>query len=341
MKVKDIFTVKRLYQNLFEEWLYESYSNFGKTLLQDVMLVVDKNIDKAYPTSDFWFKKRYQNTSRNYRKEKTELDFWIHIIFSSTHRGGVERNPLGEGFGKEMFNIYVNTGFECPNKESAYAAIAHEVTHISQKFNNAMDYDENKDKKEFMARKGSGEIDPGWSFDTYYGNVSHMTRGTEKEASLIGVFELLKRGYEKEARGELVKRAEYFNVFDNKTFMKKAKEFGVDEQLIKKLTSGLERVVENRVEQIKKIFDYPERFQGHARLTPTDPGRPNAGPYEEIAYMIGEVIEILPTMRMLGVKSDIASYLKSIIIDMKKNKYPGTKDYNFDAMLSVFKKLNY
>ncbi len=217
----------------FKQYLNEGYSNY-KNLVQRVMEKLDKKIDKIYPKGSFTIlldpdKPKEGNTN-------------ITIKISPDVQSQVKRS------GDYSYLISIDSSTN--TKEEIYRSLAHELTHISQDQSNFHHYEIGKDIKNFKdVKKDNKKL----KFKDYYMEVSHSQRETEKEAKLIGIFELLKRGFIKTAIDSLNWEEEYYNTFDNKTFIKKAFSYGVNKENLNKFKNEFKDDLDEWFNDIKKI----------------------------------------------------------------------------------------
>jgi len=237
----------------FKDFLAEGFSNYKGTLLQDVMAEVKPQLDKIFPIGNYTFKKIYDDGN-----EKISIN--VKIKFGKRYVTQCTNNEdkTIENMRTLKWIITINTNlWEEGTKEKALATLAHEITHMSQWLNKSLKYDWNLDKKNMENLKSQNLINKRLKLSSFYWK-NHSSRLTEKEASLIEFFEILKnKSYSILDSIYLRNRKPYLDGFDNKTVLRKAAAFGLTNTDIKEFISYAKSKYNPIIE--KSIIDFNQR----------------------------------------------------------------------------------
>lgn len=165
------------------------YSNY-KELLQRMLSKLEEKIDKIYPKGSF-------------RLDLVEEDKTRKI---TVRLGDFESESFLKPSENGNWVIQVDT-FQT-SKEEVFGIVAHEVTHISQIFNDFAFYEDKSSR--------------------------HYEKETENEAVMVQIATLLKRGYLDAAKKEILSRADYFSRWTSRKFLQKLSAVGVPGREIQK-----------------------------------------------------------------------------------------------------------
>jgi hypothetical protein len=243
--------------------LFEGYSNYKGTLLQDVLKEIEQNISKLYPNGKYTFKKQYD-----------DMYIEIQIVCSDSKNNknvsGV-RKIDSDLQNTHKYKITINTYYEANTIEKFWKIIAHELTHVSQSFNNSLNFARYKDTNTYLNKKNNGDFKETKikNMTKYYNIISHSKRPTEHEANLIGVLESIKRQNYDLAIREIISEPEYYTNFTNKIFLKKAYEYGLRTIDINNFISEFKKYLQSLWKQIFEIEYKLQRDQIIEKISQT------------------------------------------------------------------------
>jgi hypothetical protein len=179
-------------------------SDIDGRLLKEALEKFESVVEKVYPTGSFYIKFKTDN-------EKIS----IYVVLGENLESEVKHTD------KNKYRIQIDSDQPVSR---VYATLAHEVTHISQKYNGFKAYEFEKIYKDVKER--------GVKYRHFYDEM-HAEFGTEKEANLVGLLTLLKRNNIEDAVDLAMERHEYFTL-PNQTYLKKAISMGVNRDALNK-----------------------------------------------------------------------------------------------------------
>lgn len=215
----------------------EGLSNFNDELRQDILEVFKQEWEKCTrkkKAGTWLFKKSYTDKKTNkkilvkiaieakrFRKNRAS---YVQVIVS-------KHNVI-------WFIISLNLSIIIDNKKGKHEAYAvllsqleHEITHVNQKLNKSMDMDKKRRRK--------------IGFKNYVN--THPTFPTEKEATLVELFSLIKNYTPVNAVLFFINQMEYWQDigYGYKTFLKKAADYGLTNKEVSKFMHYIRRYAEN------------------------------------------------------------------------------------------------
>lgn len=214
----------------------EGYSNY-LNILQEISIFLEEELEKLNGKSlknqrNLSFKKEIPLQDRN----EYGLDY-INIVLKldpkktagdSTFSGGRLNPVITIGIESMIDNGVFN--FDSKHDlDSVMATLAHEITHYSQMWNRAMEFDLSKEKEFF------NKADSYWKkkynikkpYDIYTKAGGHIRRKTEKESKLIEFFTLIKRKNYKKAFSFFEENLGYFDNFNFRQILSKMDSFEI------------------------------------------------------------------------------------------------------------------
>lgn len=234
--------------------LIEGYSNFENNLTQFVIGKVKLGWDKIV--------KRVQNGKRVDLKISYPLDppvtlkdfggrtvneIIINLTFDPNYQriSGLMRRQYGN-----QFKISIDPSSYKYDLSRIAGVLAHEITHAGQYMNNFMEYDR---KKYVPTAEDQAKYMRGGTF--------HSRRETEKEATLIELFEMMRQGNYKKAFFDLLKDSSvYFNMFTFKDYISKGTAYGLKRSQFDAMKKEAENWIEDMIEEARnRAIEHPTK----------------------------------------------------------------------------------
>lgn len=226
--MKDIIVEKLV--RIAEGYVHLSGFSDYKGLLKRCLDKLDKVIDRVYPKGGFTLKMK-EEVDKDYNVVKIKLGPGLHTSVRQYAKG---------------YQIDIDT--EEHSVEQVYTALAHEITHISQKMNNFHNF-----QFDMLRAKYKNVKPKNWS--TLLDSI-HSDLETENEAVMVQIAVALKRGNFEAAAKELLNRHDYFKTWDWRKFATKLYSVGANGKDISKLHTILIEDMDKKIsEATKEIKD--------------------------------------------------------------------------------------
>ena len=210
----------KLVDLLEEQLLLEKVSDF-QDLFDIFLKKAESKIWKLWPRGKMSFRMKIPKDMQidyGYGKIKDFMKIRMHFDMNPKWPFAGQARNLGD----YNFAIKVNTSTrKADSRSKALGVVAHELTHVSQKFNNFLRIEHKKQRK-----KHADSVDKKLSYKQYY-NKHHSDWATEHEATLVNLGYHLMRDAYSDARDITLNAPSYFIPFKVKDFMKKLAYLGV------------------------------------------------------------------------------------------------------------------
>jgi hypothetical protein len=220
----------------------------GQTLMDLALSELDKRFAKIVAKKKGTFKFSFQYADLN-DKNKI-IEYKIDVKFEN--RGwGKDGGYMKQKF-RNHYIIFVNT---CTSVEETWRNVyVHEITHVSQKLNNFLEYSYEHQTKNYeidiVKKRKKSKVNR----RKYYLN-RHSESLTEQEAQLVTILQLLKEDKIKSAISFMVNRPDYF-YFEWREFIQKAYAYGVSKETIIKAKEYMMEIFNTDIMECEKMNNH-------------------------------------------------------------------------------------
>jgi hypothetical protein len=215
----------------------EGISNLNSTFIQDVLEFFDKETESISMFSQsrtFEFNKVYTVTNKFFDNDDIDILVYINLLVDNKTGATVKMNDAS----KNIYRIQIHVNSYYGKKELVRSALVHELAHISQVYNGALKFNQQK----FLEKKRK----PGKNlYARYYYKKNHSSFPAEQEAVLLSLLQFIKDSKFDVAILFLLDHSKYLRNFTYKQILKKAYEFGIDNTRIAIFKMSINRLIES------------------------------------------------------------------------------------------------
>jgi len=237
-----------------EEKISEGYSNYNG-LTQIIRDKIDANWDRIIER-----KRKGTQFTINYEKPDKTKSFVV-VKFNPNSEGSYIQREFKDVKDEYIsyYRIVISTKYIKDlekSKDNLIGTLVHEITHFGQKFNKFSDYE--KEIKWGELKKRREQSNTKIKYGDYY-DLHHDEYKTEKEAVMMNLFELLRRGKNEKSVHMVYNDYEYFNLYPYRKLINKMISYGVDINTFYEFRNDLQKFL---YDMLKKslLFDDGSKY---------------------------------------------------------------------------------
>ena len=217
-----------MYIQLFEN--FSNYKNLNKVVLDKVEKIWHLLVKRGSGVYTVKIEDDNKKFIPWYNEKEGKYFIEIKIKFDP----GTYKAHAKQLKGDHRYIILIGTKFYSDlekSKDDIFSTLAHEISHIAQHYNNFHEFSKDRHEQKWKDSKST------LKYQDWYSDVHHHSRETEKEAVMLGMFELIKRDRIDLAAKEFIYRSKYFDLYSLNKLKKKAYSYGIFKDFLPELKS--------------------------------------------------------------------------------------------------------